>query len=165
MIYSWELYHLTSHLPCEGLVTNSHLQTTILWLPARWASGFSGDHQQMHQCLCCPIFCILLGIKLLLLLNFEKAVSQEWEGWLTWKGWKGCELKECCTHFVTFCYDLDLEVSSSNLKKNLYPRSGMADWHRTKGMWVDWKSDPLCLWLRTLTSPITLTWDFQCQIF
>ena len=23
-----------------------------IWLPARWASGFSGDHQQNHQCLC-----------------------------------------------------------------------------------------------------------------
>ena len=23
----------------------------VLWLPARWASGFSGDHQQNHQCL------------------------------------------------------------------------------------------------------------------
>ena len=47
------------------------------WLPAQWASGFSGDHQQDHQCLClllCYSFilsfiaCILLGIKLLLLL-------------------------------------------------------------------------------------------------
>ena len=46
-------------------------------LPARWASGFSGDHQQDHQCLwllLCYSFvlsfivCILLGIKLLLLL-------------------------------------------------------------------------------------------------
>ena len=47
------------------------------WLPAWWASGFSGDHQQDHQCLwllLCYSFilsfiaCILLGIKLLLLL-------------------------------------------------------------------------------------------------
>ena len=27
---------------------------TLYWLPARWASGFSGDHQQDHQCLCFP---------------------------------------------------------------------------------------------------------------
>ena len=49
----------------------------FFWLPARWASGFSGDHQQDHQCLwllLCYSFvlsfivCILLGIKLLLLL-------------------------------------------------------------------------------------------------
>ena len=49
----------------------------FFWLPARWASGFSGDHQQDHQCLwllLCYLFvlsfitCILLGIKLLLLL-------------------------------------------------------------------------------------------------
>ena len=49
----------------------------FFWLPARWASGFSGDHQQDHQCLwllLCYTFilsfiaCILLEIKLLLLL-------------------------------------------------------------------------------------------------
>ena len=49
----------------------------FFWLPARWASGFSGDYQQDHQCLwllLCYSFilpfiaCILLGIKLLLLL-------------------------------------------------------------------------------------------------
>ena len=49
----------------------------FFWLPARWASGFSSDHQQDHQCLwllLCYSFilsfiaCILLGIKLLLLL-------------------------------------------------------------------------------------------------
>ena len=26
--------------------------TTTIWLPARWAPGFSGDHQQMQTCLC-----------------------------------------------------------------------------------------------------------------
>ena len=49
----------------------------FFWLPARWTSGFSGDHQQDHQCLwllLCYTFilsfiaCILLEIKLLLLL-------------------------------------------------------------------------------------------------
>ena len=62
-------------------VSNPHhsLKNIILfWLPARWATGFSGDHQQDHQCLwllLCYSFilsfiaCILLGIKLLLLVN------------------------------------------------------------------------------------------------
>ena len=56
-----------------------YCQVHLLWLPARWASGFSGDHQQNHQCLwfhscytcysCILSFivCILLGIKLLLI--------------------------------------------------------------------------------------------------
>ena len=30
------------------------------WLPARWASGFSGDHQQDHQCLWFPSCYIML---------------------------------------------------------------------------------------------------------
>ena len=48
---------------------------TVAGLPARLASGFSGDHQQDHQCLWFPscynvtrvffIVCILLGLKLL----------------------------------------------------------------------------------------------------
>ena len=50
-----------------------------LWLPARWAPGFSGDHQQNHQrlwllcysCILPFIVCILLGIKLLLLLIYQ----------------------------------------------------------------------------------------------
>ena len=50
-------------------------------LPARWASGFSGDHQKNHQCLWFPSYyniihvcfphswvCILLGIQLPVLL-------------------------------------------------------------------------------------------------
>ena len=52
----------------------------FFWLPARWASGISGDHQQDHQCLwlllCYSLFilsfiaCVLLGIKLLLLVVY-----------------------------------------------------------------------------------------------
>ena len=62
----------------------------FFWLPARWASGFSGDHQQDHQCLwlllCYSIVlsfivCILLGIKLLLLLQYY--VYIQWEYWST----------------------------------------------------------------------------------
>ena len=56
----------------------------FFWLPAWWASGVSGDHQQDHQCLwllLCYSFvlsfiaCILLGIKLLLLvcINIESS--------------------------------------------------------------------------------------------
>ena len=61
-----------------------HLYMISGWLPARWASGFSGDHQQDHQCLwllLCYSFilsfiaCILLGIKLLLLLLVDMKIQ------------------------------------------------------------------------------------------
>ena len=73
--------------------------------------------------------------------------------------WKGCESTGCLTQYVAFSYDLDLGFSWSNFEK-LYPWSGVANWHGTKGMWVSRKSDPL--W--TLTSPTTLTLDFQGHI-
>ena len=47
--------------------------------------------------------------------------------------------------------------------KMLYLRNGRADWHGTKGMWVDRILHPL-LWLSTFASPMTLTLDFQGQI-
>ena len=59
--------------------------------------------------------------------------------------------------------------------KMLYLRNGRADWHGTKGMWIDRMLHPLCdfqrsqdvtptLWLSTFPSPMTLTLDFQGQI-
>ena len=34
----------------------------LRWLPARWAPGFSGDHQQMQPCLCRSIFNIVIHV-------------------------------------------------------------------------------------------------------
>ena len=45
--------------------------------------------------------------------------------------------------------------------KMLYLRNGRADWHRTKGMWVDRMLDPHCVFELL---PMTLTLDFQGQI-
>ena len=48
--------------------------------------------------------------------------------------------------------------------KILYLRNGRADWHGTKGMWIDRMLDPHCdfeLW----PHPWPLTLDFQGQIF
>ena len=75
-----------------GPAPHHSLKNRILfWLPARWASGFSGDHQQDHQCLWllfCYSFilpfiaCILLGIKLLLLLLLmRRCILSEWRPW------------------------------------------------------------------------------------
>ena len=68
-------------------------------------------------------------------------------GWPIDMGWKGCESIECWTHVVAFnfplTHDLDLGFSRSNFKM-LCLRNGKADWHGTKGMWVDRKLHPLC---------------------
>ena len=56
---------------------------------------------------------------------------------------KGYESIGCYTYFVTLSYDLDLGFSRSNFK-NAYLGNGRADWHGTKGMWVDRMLDSLC---------------------
>ena len=70
----------------------SYLITLNPWLPAWWASGFSGDHQQDHQCLwlllcysfiLSAIACILLGMKLLLLLLLLIQFIQKMPGYLS----------------------------------------------------------------------------------
>ena len=76
-----------------------------------------------------------------------------WKSHISGMGWpidmefKRCESIEYWTHVVTFNlpldHDLDLGFSRSNLKM-LYLRNGRADWHGTKGMWVDRKLHPLC---------------------
>ena len=58
----WELCLLSTCLPCEVLLPYSHLQTTTIWLAARWAPGFSGEHQQMQPCLCRLILYIVIHV-------------------------------------------------------------------------------------------------------
>ena len=48
--------------------------------------------------------------------------------------------------------------------KMLYLRNGRADWHGTKGMWIDRMLHPLCD-VQHCPHPMTLTLDFQGQIF
>ena len=47
--------------------------------------------------------------------------------------------------------------------KMLYLRNGRADWHGTKGMWMDRMLHPLCD-VQHSPHPMTLTLDFQGQI-
>ena len=60
---------------------------------------------------------------------------------------KECQSIGCYTHFVTFNFTstmtLTLDFQGQILKKS-YLRNGMADWHGTKGMWVDRMLDPCC---------------------
>ena len=81
--------------------------------------------------------------------NFEIAVSQEWEGWLTWN--------ERDMSPMT----LTLDFQGQTLKM-LYLRNGRANWHGTKGMWVDRMLDSHCdleLWPHTWPWP----WIFKAN--
>ena len=74
--------------------------------------------------------------------------------WLIDMELKGCESIVCWTHAVTFLMSTSpmtftLDFQGQILKKS-YLRNGMADWHGTKGMWVDRMLHPLC--------------DFQCPL-
>ena len=85
---------------------------------------------------------------------------------ITGMGWpidmelKGCESIECWTHAVTFnvhlTHDLfTLDFQRQILKKS-YLRNGMADWHGTKGMWIDRVLHPLCVFNILLTHDLDL---------
>ena len=71
--------------------------------------------------------------------NFEKVVSQEWDGRLTWNE-RVCELIECWTHVVTFNvhlnHDIDLGFSKSNFWIAI-SRNTRAHRHRMKAISVD----------------------------
>ena len=81
--------------------------------------------------------------------KFEKVVSQEWYGRLTWK--------ERDVSRWDFTPTLWLSMSTSpmtldfqgQILKMPYLRNGRADWHGTRGIWVDRMLDPCC--------------DFQCS--
>ena len=53
---------------------------------------------------------------------------------------KGFEWTECWTHVVTF----NVHIFHDQILKKSYLRNGMADWHGTKGMWVDRMLDSHC---------------------
>ena len=71
--------------------------------------------------------------------NFENAVSQEWDGWLTWNE-RDVSRLQCWTHVVTFNvhpnHDLDLAFSRSNYSVAI-DRNTRAHRHRMKTIWVD----------------------------
>ena len=78
--------------------------------------------------------------------NFENAVSQEWEGRLTWNerdlSWQNVGPMLWLSMF-TSSMTLTLDFHGQILKKSNL-RNGMADWHGTKGMWVDRMLDSHC---------------------
>ena len=78
--------------------------------------------------------------------NFENAVSQEWEGRLTWnkRDWSRQNFGPMLSlSMFTSSMTLTLDFQGQILKKSNL-RNGMADWHGTKGMWVDRMLDSHC---------------------
>ena len=78
--------------------------------------------------------------------NFENAVSQEWEGRLTWNE-RDLSRQNVgpmlWLSMFTSSMTLTLDFQGQIMKKS-YLRNGMADWHGTKGMWVDRMLDSHC---------------------
>ena len=96
--------------------------------------------------------------------NFEKVVSQEWDGRLTWN--ERDVSRYNVGHmlwFSTFTSPMTLALDfQGQILKMLYLRNGMADWHGTKGMWVDRMLHPLCnfqLW----PQPWPWPWIFKVK--
>ena len=78
--------------------------------------------------------------------NFEKIIYQEWDGWLTWDERDvNQENVGPLLWLSTFPtpMTLTLDFQGQILKKS-YLRNGMADWHGTKGMWVNRMLDSRC---------------------
>ena len=79
--------------------------------------------------------------------NFDKAVSQEWEGWSTWNERDMSRYGVIPTLWPS-AMTLILDFQGRILKMPCL-RNGMADWHGTKGMWVDRMLDSL--WALAIT--------------
>ena len=79
-------------------------------------------------------------------VKFWNAVSQEWEGRLTWNE-RDLSRQNVgpmlWLSMFTSSMTLTLDFHGQILKKS-YLRNGMADWHGTKGMWVDRMLDSHC---------------------
>ena len=97
--------------------------------------------------------------------NFEKVLSQEWDGRLTWNE------RDVSQYNVGHMLWLSIFTSPMTLAldfqgqilKMLHLRHGMADWHGTKGMWVDRMLYPLCnfqLW----PQPWPWPWIFKVKL-
>ena len=89
------------------------------------------------------------------------------KGWWINREWKGCESIGYWTRYVILSYDLGFSMSDFKIKfwKSCIPGMGWSidmDWKGCES--IGSRTDPP-LWLSTLTSPVTLTLDFQYQIF
>ena len=75
----------------------------------------------------------------ILKVKFWKSCIQRMGGSIHME-WKGSDSLGCWNHYMwPWAMTLILNFQGQILKK-LYPCSGVVDWHRTKGMWVDRES-------------------------
>ena len=74
--------------------------------------------------------------------NFEIAVSQEWQGRSTWNE-RDMSRWGVIPTLWPWAMTLTLDFQGQILKM-LYLRNGRADWHGTKGTWVDRMLDSHC---------------------
>ena len=98
--------------------------------------------------------------------NFENAVSQEWEGRLTWNerdvSRQNVGLMLWLSMF-TSSITLSLDFQGQILKKS-YLRNGMADWHGTKGMWINRVLHPLSVFQHS-PHPWPWPWIFEVKFW
>ena len=98
--------------------------------------------------------------------NFEKVVSQEWDGRLAWYE------KNVSRYNIgpmlwlsTFGSPMTLTLDfQGQILKMLYLRNGAVDWLGTKGMWVDRMFDPCCDFKRS-PQPWPWAWIFKVKFF
>ena len=78
--------------------------------------------------------------------------------------WKGCESLGCQTPFVALNFEHDLDLGFLRANFNIAV-SQVWGWegHDTKAKWVNMEDGPI-MWPWSLTSPVTLTLNFQSEI-
>ena len=98
--------------------------------------------------------------------NFENAVSQEWAGRLTWNEMDLSRQNVgpmLWLSMFTSPMTLTLDFQGQILKKS-YLVNGMADWHGTKGMWINRVLHPLCVFQHS-PHPWPWPWIFKVKFW
>ena len=86
-----------------------------------------------------------------------------WNHWMDLHHFKFYGIVLTCSCATSWSYDLDLGFSRSNFKM-LYLRNGRADWHETKGMWIDRMLHQLCDFQRS-PHPWPWPWIFKVKFW
>ena len=121
----------------------------LFWLPAWWASGFSGDHQQNHQCLWFHSFIMLLMYSVLHCLYSvtNQITTTTVHQFLHYRNFQSCR-SICCILWITFifgrCWVCKLWSHLSNMKV-IFSRSSI--------FWSFWKTEKMTEWKKWVSNP------------